>query len=73
MFGRNRLFHDETLAYIRQLRRDGVFPDCFTIQSWYKLPAVHLPEEESYSFMHTARDAIRLIRELFPAPDEAQP
>jgi hypothetical protein len=73
MFGRNRLFHDGTLAYIRQLRRDGVFPDCFTIQSWYKLPAEHLPEEERYSFMQTARDAIRLIRELFPAHDEAQP
>ncbi|MCF7848352.1 MAG: hypothetical protein K9M45_05830 [Kiritimatiellales bacterium] len=68
----NRLFHDETLAYIRQLRRGGVFPDCFTIQSWYKLPAEHLPEEGGYSFMNTARDAIRLIRDLFPAPDEAK-
>jgi len=64
-----RLFHDETLAYIRRLRRDGVFPDCFTIQSWYKLPAKHLPEEGGHSFMHTARDSIRLIRDLFPQPD----
>ena len=64
-----RLFHDETLAYIRRLRRDGVFPDCFTIQSWYKLPAKHLPEEGGHSFMHTARDSIRLIRELYPQPD----
>ncbi len=63
----NRLFHDETLAFIRRLRNDGVFPDCFTIQSWYKLPAEHLPEEGGHSFMHTARDSIRLIRELFPA------
>ncbi|MBN2292631.1 MAG: hypothetical protein JXM70_09410 [Pirellulales bacterium] len=62
----NRLFHDETLTYIRRLRKDGVFPDCFTIQSWYKLPEEHLPEKGGYSFMHTARDAIRLIRELFP-------
>jgi hypothetical protein len=62
----NKLFHDNTLAYIRRLRRDGVFPDCFTIQSWYKLPDQHLPEEDGYSFMHTARDAIRLIRELYP-------
>ena len=62
----NRLFHDETLAYIRRLRRDGVFPDCFTIQSWYKLPVEHLPEGGGYSFMHTARDSIRLIRKLFP-------
>lgn len=68
----NRLFHDETLAYIRRLRRDGIFPDCLTIQSWYKLPVEHLPEEGGYSFMHTARDAVRLIHELFPqaaAPD----
>jgi len=62
----NRLFHDETLAYIRRLRRDGVFPDCFTIQSWYKLLVEHLPEDGGYSFMHTARDSIRLIRGLFP-------
>ena len=62
----NRLFHDETLAYIRRLHREGVFPDCFTIQSWYKLPAEHLPEDGGYSFMHTARDAVRLINELYP-------
>jgi hypothetical protein len=68
----NRLFHDETLAYIRRLRNDGIFPDCFTIQSWYKLPTEHLPEDGGYSFMHTARDSIRLIRQLFPRPDEAQ-
>jgi hypothetical protein len=66
----SRLFHDQTLAYIRRLRKDGVFPDCFTIQSWYKLPAEHLPETGGYSFMHTARDAVRLIRELFPKRDE---
>lgn len=65
----NRLFHDETLNYIRRLRRDGVFPDCFTIQSWYKLPAEHLPEQGGHSFMHTARDSIRLIRKLFPTPE----
>lgn len=65
----NRLFHDKTLAYIRRLRSDGVFPDCFTIQSWYKLPAEHLPEDAEHSFMHTARDAIRLIRALYPEPE----
>lgn len=64
----NRLFHDQTLAYIRRLRKDGIFPDCFTIQSWYKLPTEHLPEEGDYSFMHTARDSIRLIRQSFPQP-----
>jgi len=68
----NRLFHDETLAYIRRLRKDGVFPDCFTIQSWYKLPEEHLPEDGGYSFMHTARDSIRLIRELYPQADEGR-
>jgi len=68
----NRLFHDGTLTYIRRLRRDGVFPDCFTIQSWYRLPDEHLPEEGGGSFMHTARDAIRLIHQLFPAPRHTQ-
>ena len=65
----NRLFHDNTLAYIRRLHQDGVFPDCFTIQSWYKLPEEHLPEEGGHSFMQTARDAIRLIRQLYPRGD----
>ncbi len=65
----SRLFHDETLTYIGRLRKDGIFPDCFTIQSWYKLPAEHLPEEGGYSFMHTARDSINLIRRLFPEPE----
>ena len=65
----NRLFHDETVAFIRRLRKDGIFPDCFTIQSWYKLPEEHLPEDGGHSFMHTARDSIRLIRQLFPQAD----
>lgn len=68
----NRLFHDQTLAYIRRLRGDGVFPDCFTIQSWYKLPLEHLSEDGGYSFMHTARDAIRLIRELYPNSESGE-
>ena len=54
---------------LRRLRQDGVFPDCFTIQSWYKLPQEHLPEDGGHSFMHTARDSIRLIRQLFPQAD----
>ena len=62
----NRFFHDQTLAYIQRLHRDRIFPDCFTIQSWYKLPAEQLPEDGGYSFMHTARNAIRLIRHLYP-------
>lgn len=68
----NRLFYDQTLAYIRRLRQDGIFPDCFTIQSWYKLPAEHLPEQGEYSFMHTARDAVRLIRQLYPRSDKGR-
>jgi hypothetical protein len=60
-----RRFHEGTLNYVKALRRDGVFPDAFLIQSWYKAPVKHLPETEAYTFMNTARDAIRLIKKLY--------
>ena len=59
-------FHDLTCEYLRQLRRDGIFPDVFIIQSWYEQPAKFLPETEAFTFMNTARDAIALIQELYP-------
>ncbi|MCX7014968.1 MAG: hypothetical protein NTW86_20850 [Candidatus Sumerlaeota bacterium] len=61
-------FHDLTLEYVRRLRRDGVFPDVFIIQSWYKEPADNLPETAPLTFMNTAADAMRLIRRLYPTP-----
>ncbi|MCL5269041.1 MAG: hypothetical protein M1457_00440 [bacterium] len=65
--GNIEAFHDGTLDYIRALRRDGIFPDAFTIQSWYKEPRENLPEDKAGTFMNAARDAVRLIRELYPA------
>jgi hypothetical protein len=59
-------FHDMTCEYVQQLRRDGIFPDVFIVQSWYKQPAKHLPETERYTFMNTAKDAIALINKLYP-------
>ena len=59
-------FHDLTCEYVRQLRRDGIFPDVFIIQSWYKQPAKNLPESETFTFMNTAKDAIALIQKLYP-------
>ena len=61
-------FHDLTLEFIRRLRQDGVFPDLFLIQSWYKQPVKNLPESEADTFMNTARDTIRLIHGLYPRP-----
>ena len=58
-------FHDLTCEYVRQLRRDGIFPDVFIIQSWYKQPAKNLPESEAFTFMNTTKDAIVLIQKLF--------
>jgi hypothetical protein len=63
-------FHEGTLGYIKILRRDGIFPDAFLIQSWYKAPVDHLPETQEYTFMNTARDAIRLIRTLYPEKED---
>ena len=60
-------FHDLTCEYVRHLRRDGIFPDLFIVQSWYKDPSKHLPETEKHTFMNTAKDAITLIRKLYPS------
>ncbi len=59
-------FYHWTTEYVRQLRRDGIFPDTFIIQSWYKQPEKHLPETQPYTFMNTAKDAIGLIQERYP-------
>lgn len=60
-------FHERTCEFVRHLRRDGIFPDLFLIQSWYQQPAAHLPETQADTFMYTAREAIRLIRSLYPS------
>lgn len=59
-------FHDLTCAYVQDLRRDGIFPDVFIVQSWYKEPGKNQPETEEHTFMNTAKDAITLIQELYP-------
>lgn len=64
--GGGEAFHDLVLEYTRALRRDGVFPDGFIIQSWYDKPDKNLPETEAGTFTNTLRDAVRLINELFP-------
>jgi hypothetical protein len=64
--GGGNAFHDLTLEYVRDLRRDGVFPDGFIIQSWYNKPDKNLPETEADTFTNTLRDTVRLINELFP-------
>lgn len=65
--GGAQAFHDLTLEYIRRLRHDGVFPDVFLIQSWYKSPEKNLPESDKHTFMGTAKETMQLIRELYPA------
>lgn len=62
-------FHDLTCEYVRHLRQDGIFPDVFIVQSWYKEPSKHLPETEEYTFMNTAKDAIALIYKLYPSKE----
>lgn len=60
-------FHGGTLDYIRRLHADGVTPDVFIIQSWYKQPDKNLPESDPNTFTNTARDAVRLIHKLYPS------
>ena len=64
--GGARLFHELTCEYVRHLRRDGIFPDVFVVQSWYREPEQNLPEDTPFTFMHTTREAIALIRDLYP-------
>ncbi len=59
-------FPDLTCEHIRHLRPDGLYPDVFIIQSWYKQPDRHLPETEAFTFMNTTKDAIALIQKLYP-------
>jgi hypothetical protein len=65
-------FHDLTVEYVRQLHQGGISPDLFIVQSWYPQPSEHSPETESYTFMNTAKDAIALIRTLYPAGQRAE-
>ena len=67
--GGGQAFHQLTTEYVRALRRDGVFPDGFIIQSWYDKPDKNLPETEAGTFTNTVRDAVRLINALFPRKD----
>jgi hypothetical protein len=64
--GKGKDFYDGTMAYICQLRGEGIFPDMFILQSWYTEPAEHLPEDQPYTFMFTAKRAIGLIKMLYP-------
>ena len=64
--GGGQAFHDLTIEFVRALRRDGVFPDGFLIQSWYDKPDRNLPETDAGTFTNTVRDAAQLINELFP-------
>jgi hypothetical protein len=64
--GGGQAFHDLTIEFVRTLRKDGVFPDGFLIQSWYEKPDRNLPETEADTFTNTVRDAAQLIYELFP-------
>jgi len=58
-------FYEGVMNYIKELRKDSIFPDVFILQSWYKIPAKNLPENENYTFMKTTRDAIRLINAIY--------
>ena len=64
--GGGKAFHDLTIEFVRSLRKHGVFPDGFLIQSWYDKPDRNLPETQAGTFSNTVRDAALLINELFP-------
>ena len=59
-------FYNLTCKYVQKIRNAGIFPDTFTIQSWFTEPSNNLPETEKYTFTNSAKDAIFLINELYP-------
>ena len=64
-----RVFYENTLRYVVDLRRAGIFPDAFIIQSWYDVPEAHLPETGEWTFMRIARDTAALIERVYPRAD----
>ena len=60
-----------TAAYLRRLRRDGLFPDVFLLESWYIVPHRQVPDSAPGTWAEITLENARLIRELFP--HEASP
>jgi len=63
-------FHDGVLAYIEQLHQDKIRPDLMLIQSWYLMPATHVPETEKYTMAYTALQAAQKIKALYGTTEE---
>jgi len=58
-------FQEDCLNYIEKLHADGINPQWFQIQSWYKVPCTYGPEDKDYSFFNNAKKYIKRISELY--------
>ncbi|WP_168442162.1 CBM96 family carbohydrate-binding protein [Pontiella desulfatans] len=58
-------FYDGTMAYITRMHDIGIYPDGFSLSSWWEDPELHVPETTSNTFMNTARDAMALTHSLY--------
>jgi len=58
-------FQEDCLNYIEILHKDGIKPQWFQIQSWYKVPCEYGPETKDYTFFNNANKYIKRIGELF--------
>ena len=56
----DKLFHENVMKCLRLTKSHGLTPALGTIQSWYEHPAIDLPEDRPYTFMHLAKEFIRL-------------
>jgi len=55
----DKLFHENVMKCLREVKSHGLTPALGTIQSWYKHPVNDLPEDRPYTFMYLAKEFIR--------------
>ncbi len=60
-----RRFTENSARYVEALSRDGISPDVFLIQSWYRVPAVHVPENKVGTTTHAALHIASRIEQRF--------
>ena len=55
----DKLFHENVMKCLREVKSHGLTPQLGTIQSWYRHPVNDLPESRPHTFMYLAKEFIR--------------
>ena len=60
----DKLFHENVMKCLREVKSHGLTPELGTIQSWYEHPVEDLPENKPYTFMYLAKEFIEENRKI---------